>query len=52
VDERGSVGPSSPGFDKELVVVLDTAGLWAVNCFNTGSSGADYPATVFVVTDS
>jgi hypothetical protein len=52
VDERGSVGASSPGFDKELVVVLDTAGLWAVSCFTTGSSGTDYPATVFVVTDS
>jgi hypothetical protein len=52
VDERGSAGPSSPGFDKELVVFLDTAGLWTVNCFTTGISGTDYPATVFVVTDS
>ena len=51
-DMRAMAGPSSPGFDKELVVVLDTAGPWAVNCFTTGSSGADYPATVFVVTDS
>jgi hypothetical protein len=51
-DMRAVAAPSSPGFDKELVVALDTAGLWAVNCFEVGSVEVDHPATVFVVTDN
>jgi hypothetical protein len=52
-DQRVLSSPSSPGFDKEFAVALDTVGLWAVNCFTAaGASEKDYPATVFVVTDS
>ena len=52
-DMRALALPSSPGIDKELVVALDTPGLWAVNCFTPGAGhGVDYPATVFVVSDN
>jgi len=46
---------SRPGFDKESVVMLDTAGTWAVTCHlvagGPGVAGQLYPGTVFVVTD-
>ncbi len=52
-DMRALALPSSPGIDKELVVALDTPGLWAVNCFTPNAGlGVDYPATVFVVSDN
>ncbi len=52
-DMRAVALPSSPGIDKELVVALDTSGLWAVNCFTPDADlGVDYPATVFVVSDN
>ena len=52
-DMRAVALPSSPGIDKELVVALDTSGLWAVNCFTPNAGlGVDYPATVFVVSDN
>ncbi len=52
-DMRALALPTSPGIDKELVVALDTSGLWAVNCFTPNAGlGVDYPATVFVVSDN
>ena len=52
-DMRAVALPSSPGIDQELVVALDTPGLWAVNCFTPDAGlGVDYPATVFVVSDN
>ena len=50
-DMRGMAAGQRPGDDREIVVALDTAGLWAVNCF-AGPTETDFPATVFVVTDS
>lgn len=50
-DMRGMAAGQRPGDDREIVVALDAAGLWAVNCF-AGPSETDFPATVFVVTDS
>ena len=51
-DMRAAALPSSPGLDKQLVVVLDTPGLWVVNCFTPdGQRQVDHPATVFVVSD-
>jgi hypothetical protein len=52
-DRRVFAPPSSPGIDKEYVVALDDLGLWAVECFNfVDGREVEYPATVFVVTDS
>jgi len=52
-DMRAHTLSSSPGIDRELVVALDTPGLWAVNCYTPNAGlGVDYPATVFVVSDN
>ena len=53
-DMRAVARPSSPGFDKELTVNLDTPGSWAIICFdpNPAPAGTDYPATVFQVSNS
>jgi hypothetical protein len=53
-DRKAWSQPSPPGVEKQVAVLLDTLGPWAVNCFTIASDGSvsDYPATVFVVADS